>query len=300
MQGIIDLNKPQGMSSHDCVGVIRRLTDIKKVGHAGTLDPMATGVLPVCVGRATRIMQYLDDERKEYICEMKLGVETDTYDIWGTVTGGTEPDNTQIEKAPEVLMSFEGDIMQTPPVYSALKYKGKSLYEYARAGIEVEVKPRKARVDEIEILNINNNYVKYRIVCGRGTYIRSICDETGKILGCGACMTALERTLSAGMRIEDAVDLETLKSMTAEEIGRIMYPPYYPLDMKRIDVSAAEANDLIDGKKIRASETASRVIGGAAEDERFTVFEHDRFIGIVHTLYGRVIVPEKIFDTDKK
>ena len=300
MQGIINLNKPQGMTSHDCVGMIRRLTGIKKVGHAGTLDPMATGVLPVCVGRATRIMQYLDDETKEYICEMKLGLTTDTQDIWGEEIAACEVSEEQVRRAPEVLKGFEGDIMQTPPMYSALKYKGRKLYEYARKGIEIEVKPRKVRVESIEILDVNNVYVKFKIVCGRGTYVRSICDEAGKLLGCGAAMSALERTMSAGMRIEEAISADDLKAMTAEQIEAVMYPPYYPLDMRRMQVSVREANDLIDGKHIRIPENFGEQPDEAADpDEKLLAFEGERFMGIVYIEDGTVI-PEKIFDTEKK
>ena len=298
MQGIINLNKPQGMTSHDCVGMIRRLTGIKKVGHAGTLDPMATGVLPVCVGRATRIMQYLDDEKKEYVCGMLLGRRTDTQDIWGTTLEEKTPGEEHIGRVRDVLMGFKGEILQTPPMYSALKYKGKKLYEYARKGIEIEVKPRKIHVYEIEILNINNYYVIFKIECGRGTYVRSICDEAGKILGCGACMSSLERTMSAGMRIEGSVEADALKEMTAEEIEAIMYPPYYPLDMERICVTPEEANRLIDGKHIPFPVRNDDM--RFAEGDRFIVFEGSRFIGIIHAGEDGMMIPEKIFDTEKK
>ena len=298
MQGIINLNKPQGMTSHDCVGMIRRLTGIKTVGHAGTLDPMATGVLPVCVGRATRIMQYLDDEKKEYICGMLLGRRTDTQDIWGTTLEEVIPDEEQINRVTDVLKGFEGDILQTPPMYSALKYKGKKLYEYARKGIEIEVKPRKIHVYEIETLNIKDYYVTFRILCGRGTYVRSICDEAGRILGCGACMSSLERTLSAGMRIEESVDADALKEMTAEEIEAIIYPPYYPLDMEKIFVTPEEANRLIDGKHIPFPDRSD--VMKSAEGCRHTVFEGSRFIGIIHAGEDGMMIPEKIFDTEKK
>ncbi len=298
MQGIINLNKPQGMTSHDCVGMIRRLTGIKKVGHAGTLDPMATGVLPVCVGRATRIMQYLDDEKKEYVCGMLLGRRTDTQDIWGTTLEEVIPDEEQLRRVTDVLKGFEGDILQTPPMYSALKYKGKKLYEYARKGIEIEVKPRKIHVDEIEILNIKDYYVTLRILCGRGTYVRSICDEAGRVLGCGACMSSLERTLSAGLRIEESVDADALKEMTAEEIEAIIYPPYYPLDMEKIYVTPEEANRLIDGKHIPFPDRSD--VMKSAKGGRFTVFEGSRFIGIIHVGEDGMMIPEKIFDTEKK
>lgn len=298
MQGIINLNKPQGMTSHDCVGMIRRLTGIKKVGHAGTLDPMATGVLPVCVGRATRIMQYLDDEKKEYVCGMLLGRRTDTQDIWGTTLEEVIPDEEQLRRVTDVLKGFEGDILQTPPMYSALKYKGKKLYEYARKGIEIEVKPRKIHVDEIEILNIKDYYVTFRILCGRGTYVRSICDEAGRVLGCGACMSSLERTLSAGLRIEESVDADALKEMTAEEIEAIIYPPYYPLDMEKIYVTPEEANRLIDGKHIPFPDRSD--VMKSAKGGRFTVFEGSRFIGIIHAGEDGMMIPEKIFDTEKK
>ena len=174
----------------------------------------------------------------------------------------------------------------------------KKLYEYARKGIEIEVKPRKIHVYEIETLNIKDYYVTFRILCGRGTYVRSICDEAGRILGCGACMSSLERTLSAGMRIEESVDADALKEMTAEEIEAIIYPPYYPLDMEKIYVTPEEANRLIDGKHIPFPDRSDDK--KFAEGSRFTVFEESRFIGIIHAGEDGMMIPEKIFDTEKK
>ena len=292
MQGMIDLDKPKGVTSHDCVAAVRRLTGVKKVGHAGTLDPMASGVLPICVGNATRIMQFLDDEKKEYICEMKLGVETDTLDTEGTVLRESEVTEEQLGRVKEVTESFKGDIMQVPPMYSALKYKGKSLYKYAREGQKIEVKPRKVHIYDIKVVNIKCNYVTYKISCGRGTYVRSVCRDIGETLGCGACMTALERTLSAGLRIEDSISLEELEKMSPEEIEQVMYPAWYPLDMEHVSVSAQEANSLIDGKKTRVAAEA----GG----DTVAVFEGDRFIGVCGNEGGSVLRPLKIFDTEKK
>ena len=229
---------------------------------------------------------------------MLLGRRTDTQDIWGATLEEVIPDEEQIRRVTDVLKGFEGDILQTPPMYSALKYKGKKLYEYARKGIEIEVKSRKIHVYEIETLNIKGNYVTFRILCGRGTYVRSICDEAGRILGCGACMSSLERTLSAGMRIEESVDAGALKEMTAEEIEAIIYPPYYPLDMEKIYVTPEEANRLIDGKHIPFPDRSDDK--KFAEGSRFTVFEESRFIGIIHAGEDGMMIPEKIFDTEKK
>ena len=292
MQGIIDLNKPKGISSASCVAVVRRLTGMKKVGHAGTLDPMASGVLPICVGKATRIMQFLDDEKKEYICEMKLGVRTDTLDMEGEILEERPVSDEQRRRAKEVLESMTGDILQVPPAYSALKFQGKSLYKYAREGQIIEPEPRKVRVYELEVINIKDNYVTFVVMCGRGTYVRSICRDAGEKLGCGACMTALERTQSAGLRIEDSVSLDDLKEMTPEQIEGLMYPAWYPLEMKHLQVTAAQANVLIDGKTISA-DIPFKV-------ERVLAFESDRFIGICECEEKGYLRPRKIFDTEKK
>ncbi|MBN7772145.1 tRNA pseudouridine(55) synthase TruB [Clostridium aminobutyricum] len=229
-EGIININKPAGYTSHDCVNVIRSLTGIKRIGHTGTLDPMASGVLPVCIGSAARITEYLDLDFKKYRCELLLGLETDTLDIWGQVLF----DKTELAKSlissgkiseetvRSALTQFVGNIMQIPPKYSALKVNGKKLYEYARAGQEIEIKSRRVYIKDIQLLSLNLSECKFffEVTCSKGTYIRSLCRDIGEIFGCGAAMSALERTASGVFSVEDAVDLEALKKLKQGENKR--------------------------------------------------------------------------------
>jgi tRNA pseudouridine55 synthase len=226
-EGIININKPKGYTSHDCVNVMRSLTGIKRIGHTGTLDPMASGVLPICIGSAARITEYLDLDFKKYRCELLLGIETDTLDIWGQVLA----DNTEQAKAlissgditeeviRTILGKFIGTITQIPPKYSALKVNGRKLYEYARAGQEVEIKSRQVYIKDIIVLTINlaDCKVVFEVTCSKGTYIRSICRDIGEHLGCGASMSALERTASGEFKIQNAVNIEDLKKLKQGE-----------------------------------------------------------------------------------
>lgn len=222
-EGIINLLKPAGMTSHDGVQLLRRLTGVKRIGHTGTLDPMAVGVLPLCIGNATRITEYLDLDYKKYRCEMQLGLETDTQDVWGTVicNGMNDIKNIDENSILKALDSFKGTITQLPPNYSAVKVNGKRLYEYARQGQSVEVKPRKVEIKNITIISIDldKGRVTFDVECSKGTYIRTICQDTGKILGCGAVMSCLIRTASGRFTLEDTVTIEELLALrTGEDI----------------------------------------------------------------------------------
>ena len=233
-EGILNINKPQDMTSHDVVAVVRRCLGIKRVGHTGTLDPMASGVLPVCIGKSTRIIEYLDMDIKKYRCTMTLGIETDTEDIWGTVLSENSTEGITEEKVREALSDFNGMIEQKPPMYSALKVNGRKLYEYAREGREVEVKTRKVFIKALDIENISLDgdikTVTFSVECTKGTYIRSICRDAGKALGCGAALSALTRTASGAFDIEHSITIDELKTMTAGEIEECLIPTDYPLD----------------------------------------------------------------------
>lgn len=202
--GIILVNKEKNMTSHDCVNIVRRALKIKRVGHTGTLDPMATGVLPICVGKATKIADYISLGDKEYIAEFKLGKETDTLDITGEVKATSDKICTE-EEIRDAVNSFLGIIYQVPPMYSAKKIQGKKLYELAREGIEISREPVRIEIKEIEILKIDieNRLVSMRVLCSKGTYIRSLIDDIGKKLGTYAVMTSLERTKSGMFHIEN-------------------------------------------------------------------------------------------------
>ena len=206
MTGILLIDKPIGITSHTVVSRVRKILNTRKVGHAGTLDPIATGVLVVLVGRATKLSDILLSESKRYEAELKLGTVTDTYDITGDVLSECEPSVTR-SQLEEAVLSFEGEINQLPPVYSAIKKDGRKLYEYARAGEKVELKPRKVTIDKISFVGDNT----LDIICSKGTYIRSLIHDIGQKLGCGACMTALKRTASGEFLFSDCCTLDELQ-----------------------------------------------------------------------------------------
>ena len=205
MNGILLIHKPSGMTSHDVVNRIRRILHTKKVGHCGTLDPDATGVLVLCIGKATKALQFLMSEEKEYITTLSLGTATDTYDASGTVIESREYDG--VENVVEVLQSFVGNQKQIPPIYSAIKVKGKKLYEYARNHEEVKIEPRDIIIHEIELLQQDENEITLRVRCSKGTYIRSLCVDIAKKLGYPGHMSKLIRSQSGHFRLEDCSTL---------------------------------------------------------------------------------------------
>lgn len=212
MNGVLNVLKPPGMSSGQVVGAVRRLFDTKKVGHTGTLDPGAAGVLPICVERATKLADYIMRGDKEYIAEMTVGAETDTLDSYGTVTqAGGKP--IRKDELMELLPRFTGELLQTPPAYSALKQDGVPLYKLARKGITVEKPPRGVTIHRIELLEGETNRFLLRIRCSKGTYIRSLVADMARAAGSYACMTFLLRTETGGFQIEDAFSLDELADM---------------------------------------------------------------------------------------
>lgn len=217
MNGVLIVNKEQDFTSHDVVAKLRGITRQKKIGHTGTLDPMATGVLPVCFGNATKLCDMLTDKSKEYETCMLLGVTTDTQDITGSVLEEKEVKCTE-EEISDVIQKFVGEYEQMPPMYSALKVNGKKLYELARAGIEVERKTRTVVIEKIEILSIDLPRVYLRVGCSKGTYIRTLCDDIGRELGCGATMEELKRTRVGGFTIENAYTLNQIENMMQEGV----------------------------------------------------------------------------------
>lgn len=216
--GIIIVHKEAGFTSHDAVAKLRGICAQKRIGHTGTLDPEATGVLPVCLGSATRLCDMLADRDKEYVAELVLGVETDTQDLTGSVLV-RRPVEARPQEIRSAAESFLGDYMQVPPMYSALKVNGKKLYELARAGKEVERRARPVRIHELEILEYRLPSVIFRTVCSKGTYIRTLCADIGEKLGCGGAMGSLERTRVGGFRLEDARTLGQIQRLRDE--GRL-------------------------------------------------------------------------------
>ena len=216
--GILIIDKPQDWTSHDVVARCRRLLHERRVGHAGTLDPMATGVLPVFVGRATRAVEFASESEKEYVAGLRLGVITNTQDITGTILE-ERPVDVGREALLEALEAFRGEILQVPPMYSALKVKGQKLYELARKGVEVERKPRPVTIHSLTLEEQEGpgDYI-IRVRCSKGTYVRTLCHDIGARLGCGGTMYSLRRTMACGFSLADAVSLEAV-AQAAEQGG---------------------------------------------------------------------------------
>jgi tRNA pseudouridine55 synthase len=230
VNGLLNVNKPVGWTSFDVVARIRRFTGERRVGHAGTLDPAATGVLPICLGQATRLTEYLHNYPKEYIAVIRLGLTTDTFDGEGAVTGGSSADLVTLRSVQEALGPFQGTIDQVPPAYSAIKIKGTRSYKLARSGIEVPLQPRQVRIDSIEILDFELPNLKIKITCSKGTYIRSLANNLGQALGCGAYLDNLIRTVCGPFKLEGSVTPEDIaSSCAAGNLESLLHPVDYPL-----------------------------------------------------------------------
>lgn len=303
--GILNINKPEGWTSQDVVAKLRGRLHIRRVGHTGTLDPMATGVLPVCFGKATRIIEYYDDDFKTYEAEMKLGMVTDTLDITGTVLE-TKPVDVSEEDVIQAIDSFRGWITQIPPRYSALKVNGKPLYKYAREGVEVEIKSRKIYVEDIQPVEVNlrENRILFRVTCSKGTYIRTICDDIGKKMGCGGTMTSLQRTQSGCFRVEDARTLPEILEMTDEELERCVIPMDETLvHLGRIELKSMESVPFYyNGREIDTGYVnvlASPAVPEAMQKEsrlgdKYRVYDQEgKFLGI-SSLRENTLYPEKV------
>jgi tRNA pseudouridine55 synthase len=209
VNGILVIDKPAGRTSHDVVDRVRQVMGTRKVGHTGTLDPLATGVLPVCVNEATKLMPFLSQDDKEYRAVMLLGTETDTLDIEGKVTSRRDA-HVSVREIEEVVFSFHGEIEQVPPRYSAIKHRGRSSHVWARKGIVIDLAPRKVEIRAIRVEALDLPYVTFSASCSKGTYIRSLCADIGRKLSCGACLAGLRRTRSGIFREDAALSLEDL------------------------------------------------------------------------------------------
>lgn len=236
--GFLNIYKPKGLTSHDVVARLRKITKVRQIGHTGTLDPFATGVLPICIGKATRLIEYLDDD-KEYLATVQFGKNTATYDLEGEITATFDKKVTE-EDVKNALKDFEGEISQIPPIYSAIKVNGKKLYDYARQGQDIEIKPRKVTISKIELKEFDKTpqSAKITVACSKGTYIRSIAYDLGAKLGCGGYLTALERTQAGKFQVNTAIKLEDLT-----EVSQIVENLINPLDMLNIPIHNLSENE---------------------------------------------------------
>lgn len=243
MFGFLNVYKPVGKTSHDVVAYFRKLLKIKKIGHTGTLDPFAEGVLPICVGNSTRLIEYLPDD-KTYLAFVQLGKATDSYDTEGNVIFESDKKVTK-EQLVNALTSFEGEIEQLPPMYSAIKVKGKKLYEYAREGKTISVAPRQVTIHKIELKNFDEEKQEAQVYieCSKGTYIRSIANDLGQNLCCGGYLTRLIRTKAGKFLVEDSIKMQDYKSIEfvekhlIEPISMLNYPLYNLNTSEKLDIS---------------------------------------------------------------
>jgi tRNA pseudouridine55 synthase len=284
--GVLNIYKPQGMTSHDVVALVRKALYTKKVGHTGTLDPMATGVLPICINRATKIVDDLQRDKKTYLCECTLGIETDTEDIWGKVLNTSEVDLSD-EIIRSTSLGFQGDIYQIPPMYSALKVNGKKLYELARAGKVIEREPRLRTIYKIEILDIQSPKFTFLVTCSKGTYIRTLCTDIGKKLGVGACMSGLERVSTGNFHKENSLTVDEVKA-SGKKLWDGLIPVEDALDVElSIQISEKACTLIRNGVKI---DLAHYVKGPLKENDYVLVYHMEKFIALAEYSENKLIV----------
>ena len=254
VHGVVLLNKPLGLSSNQALQKVRRLFQAEKAGHTGALDPLATGMLPLCFGEATKFSQFLLDADKRYITKVALGVRTTTGDAEGDVLTTEPVPNLTDEALESILDRFRGEIEQIPPMYSALKHEGKPLYEYARQGIVIERKRRAVTISDLTVIERTENSLTLDISCSKGTYIRTIGEDVGEALGCGAHLSALHRVSSAGYDPQDMLTLEEFEAIAEggyPELDKHLLPmDSAVMHLNRVELSAADARDILFWSRI--------------------------------------------------
>ncbi len=289
--GLLNVNKPSGPTSHDIVAGVRRGTGERRVGHAGTLDPLAEGVLVLALGPATRLAEYLTASRKSYLADVVLGVSTDTYDAQGRVVEQRPlPPDLSRDAVETALHAFRGPVEQVPPVYSAIKVGGKSAHARARAGEEVTLKPRLVTIYDLQMLSFEPPHVRLAVTCSPGTYVRSLAHDLGRTLGCGAMLSALTRTASGHFRLEDAADWEALQSAFEDGSWRdYLLPPDLALDgVPRVVLDRDGVEHVRHGRPVPAGEVVAGPGRAYLPDGRFVaVLSGDPARGVWH--------PKKVF-----
>lgn len=316
INGILNVNKPEGWTSQDVCAKLRSRLHIKKIGHTGTLDPMATGVLPICIGKATRIIEYYDADYKSYHASMKLGITTDTLDITGEVLETASYADVTEDAVREAFAAYMGIVKQVPPKYSALKVGGKRAYELAREGKDFDLAAREIEIvsNEITIINLGigeskenspasthsdstipdteSGTIEFNVTCSKGTYIRTMIDDIGRALGCGATMTALERTGSGYFRIEDAHSLSDLIEMSDEELEKCVIP------MEETLINLGKV--LLDDNRVTAfinGNSTGRGCYKVSEPSNFMdsyrVYSKNAFFGIA-SIENNSLIPKKV------
>lgn len=282
MNKIVNILKPTGMTSHDVVGKVRKILNIKKVGHTGTLDPDASGVLPICIGKATKVSELILNKDKSYICELTLGINTDTYDSSGEIIDRFEVGNISKEELEKAFDTQRGEIKQLPPMYSALKVNGKRMCDLVRAGRadEITLKYRDVNIKELNILSVKENKIMFYVKCSKGTYVRSICYDIGKELGCGGHMSFLLRTSSGKFNIDNSIKLEELESLYKEDkLDDHLYDIDYVLsNFNSIHINPLAIKSFVNGAIVYKK---GFVKGDFKESDEFVrVYSENQFLGV--------------------
>ena len=287
MFGFLNVYKPVGKTSHDVVAYFRKLLKIKKIGHTGTIDPFAEGVLPICVGNSTRLIEYLPDD-KAYLAFVQLGKATDSYDTEGNVIFESDKKVTK-EQLVNALTSFEGEIEQLPPMYSAIKVKGKKLYEYAREGKTISVAPRQVTIHKIELKNFDEEKQEAQVYieCSKGTYIRSIANDLGQNLCCGGYLTRLIRTKAGKFLVEDSIKMQDYKSI--EFVEKHLIEPISMLNYPLYNLNTSEKLDISNGKPL-----LNKSINNA---ENIILVYNDSIKAVASSCNGCIKV-KKVFNND--
>lgn len=283
--GFLNINKPQGLTSHDVISRLRRSLKVRKAGHAGTLDPLATGVLVVCIGAATRLSEYVMQSLKRYQAVLRLGISTDTYDAEGRILRQRDISPVTRKAIARLLPVFEGDIEQVPPMYSAIKQGGRKLYELARAGETVERPPRPVRIDQLTLMDWTPPLLTLDVLCSPGTYIRSLAHDLGEALGVGAHLAALERTASGSFTIEEALSLDDLEN-TPDWRGALVPVDRALAHLPALRLNAQDANHVLHGRSIGGDTALGDFARAYGPD--------DRFIAILKAA-GPLWRPHKVF-----
>jgi tRNA pseudouridine55 synthase len=285
ISGILNIDKPQGWTSHDVVAKVRRLSRQKRVGHAGTLDPLATGVLLVCLGQATRVSEYLMRGRKVYRAAVYLGLSTDTYDADGQVTARAREVNVTLSQLEEALSAFVGRIEQTPPMYSALKHQGTPLYKLARQGKTVERKPRPIEIHDIKLLDWASPVLTIEVACSPGTYLRSLAHDLGQQLGCGAHLSGLTRLASGHFTLDEAISLDALSEAFATgQWAELIHPlDEALLDFEAITLGSQAERQIRFGQQVQGPEPSSSPSlcrAYSTEDKLIALLQYDTQTGL--------------------
>jgi len=289
VSGVLLLDKPVGLSSNDALQKARRLFQAARAGHTGTLDPLASGLLPLCFGDATRFAGMMLDADKEYIAGVRLGVRTNTGDAEGEVLS-TMPVDVDLDRLHRALIAHTGDLDQMPPMHSALKHAGKPLYEYARAGETIERALRPVRIHEIELLEVALPEFSMRVRCSKGTYIRTLAEDIGNALGCGAHLSALRRTRSGPLVLESACTLERIAACDEDERGTLLHPADVLLqDMPACRIGDVAARRLTFGQSVAVGEVESSD-GAMPEGQLMRAYNGSILLGLVVVREGRLQV----------